>query len=244
MENENKMEEILRLVEDIQSQLARLKQLMTEDGDFDIQESIQEKASTIGDIREEKRGTVVEGVFDGQNMVGPTGKVYTVPANYASKSKLVEGDIMKLTITDDGSFIYKQIGPVKRKREMSTLVHDEEAGTYKALTGRGRSYRLLTASVTYYKGQPGDTVIALVPEEMDSKWAAVENIIRDTGATNTAVQSEDDWEDIAHELELPSPSAELGSGSDMELPAPSAELNSGSDMELPIPHAEDVDTQP
>ena len=34
-----------------------------------------------------------------QIMIGPDGKNYPVPANYASKSKLIEGDILKLTIT-------------------------------------------------------------------------------------------------------------------------------------------------
>ena len=53
---------------------------------------------------EEVGGKVIEGVFDGQKFVGPDGKEYPVPANYASKSKLVEGDILKLTIADDGSF--------------------------------------------------------------------------------------------------------------------------------------------
>ena len=56
---------------------------------------------------EEVGGKVVEGIFDGQKMAGPDGKEYPIPANYASKSKLVEGDILKLTIADDGSFIYK-----------------------------------------------------------------------------------------------------------------------------------------
>ena len=61
---------------------------------------------------DEVAGKVIEGVFDGQTMHDADGKAYPVPANYASKSKLVEGDILKLTIADDGSFIYKQIGPV------------------------------------------------------------------------------------------------------------------------------------
>ena len=52
---------------------------------------------------EETDGTVVEGTFDGQIMVGSDGKQYPAPANYASKSKLVEGDVLKLTITSDGS---------------------------------------------------------------------------------------------------------------------------------------------
>ena len=53
-------------------------------------------------------------LYTSQVMIGPDGKSYPVPANYASKSKLVEGDILKLTIADDGGFIYKQIGPIAR----------------------------------------------------------------------------------------------------------------------------------
>src|SRR3546814_887660 len=69
----------------------------------------------------ENLGKVIEGVFDGQNMVGSDGKTYPVPANYASKSKLVQGDILKLTIADDGTFLYKQIGPVPRKQVVGAL---------------------------------------------------------------------------------------------------------------------------
>ena len=43
-------------------------------------------------IDEDAEGNVVEGTFDGQIMIGIDGKQYPVPANYASKSKLVEGD--------------------------------------------------------------------------------------------------------------------------------------------------------
>src|ERR1700758_1555907 len=67
-------------------------------------------------------GKVIEGVFDGQNMIGPDKKQYPVPANYASKSKLIEGDVLKLTIAEDGSFIYKQIGQIPRKQVIGTLV--------------------------------------------------------------------------------------------------------------------------
>ena len=65
---------------------------------------------------------IVEGVFDGQNMVGPNEKAYPVPANYASKSKQVHGDRLKLTITPEGSFLYKQIGPTERKRIKGSYV--------------------------------------------------------------------------------------------------------------------------
>lgn len=119
---------------------------------------------------------VIEGVFDGENMIGPDGKQYSVPANYASKSKLVEGDILKLTITANGTFVYKQIGPIERARVVG-LLERSAAGEYIA-SADGKKWRLLTASVTYYKGESGDEVVILVPKNGESKWAAVENVVR------------------------------------------------------------------
>lgn len=120
---------------------------------------------------------IIEGTFDGQNMLGPDGKQYSVPANYASKSKLVEGDTLKLTITKDGSFIYKQIGPIDRQRLIGQLVRDEVSGEYRVQAGEV-SYKVLLASITYFKGEPGDDVVVLVPKEGEARWAAVENIIK------------------------------------------------------------------
>ncbi|MFA6603321.1 MAG: hypothetical protein WCT10_00595 [Patescibacteria group bacterium] len=122
-------------------------------------------------------GRVIEGVFDGANMVGSDGKIYTVPANYASKSKLVEGDLLKLTITPKGSFIYKQIGPIERSRVMGTLGFDATIGEFYAAT-ENRRFNIIKASVTYFKGEPGDEAVLLVPKSTPSKWAAVENIIK------------------------------------------------------------------
>lgn len=125
---------------------------------------------------EDADGRVIEGVFDGEGMVGPDGKLYSVPANYASKSKLVEGDIMKLTITPSGTFMYKQIGPIDRDRIVGRLEKGIDGNFSVSLDGK--RWRILTASVTYYKGQSGDEAVILVPKTGESKWAAVENIIR------------------------------------------------------------------
>ena len=120
---------------------------------------------------------VVEGVFDGERMMGTDGIKYNVPPNYASKSKLLEGDILKLVIKEDGSFIFKQIGPVDRDRIVGTLVMDD-IGNFAMTTDDGKTYRILTASVTYFKGEAGDEVAALVPKWQSASWAAVENIIK------------------------------------------------------------------
>lgn len=121
---------------------------------------------------------VVEGVFDGNSMIGSDGKQYTVPANYASKSKLVEGDILKLTITNNGSFIFKQIAPIERRRLIGTIEYDEMKHQYYASLN-GKKWRLLTASVTYFKGEAGDEVVFIIPKNTASRWAAVENIIKE-----------------------------------------------------------------
>ena len=98
-------------------------------------------------VKDENIGKIIEGVFDGQNMVGSDSKTYPVPANYASKSKLVQGDILKLTIADDGTFLYKQIGPIPRKQLVGSL--ELEDGHYFVLVG-DKKYRVLLASVTYF----------------------------------------------------------------------------------------------
>ena len=121
-------------------------------------------------------GKIIEGVFDGQNMIGPDGKQYPVPANYASKSKLVEGDVLKLTIADDGSFIYKQIGPVERKKVLGGLTQDQK-GEYRVIA-EGKTYKILLASLTYFKAKSGDEVTLVLPKDIEATWAAVENVIK------------------------------------------------------------------
>ena len=124
----------------------------------------------------ETEGRIVEGVFDGENMIGPDGKQYSVPANYASKSKLVEGDILKLTITATGTFVYKQINPIERTRLVAKLEQDA-TGAF-TVHADGKQWRVLTASVTYFKGTAGDEAVILVPKAGESNWAAVENVVR------------------------------------------------------------------
>lgn len=119
---------------------------------------------------------IIEGVFDGEAMIGPDGKRYNVSANYASKSKLVEGDIMKLSITNSGTFVYKQIGPIERIRVIGVLQRTGE-NDFLVLKD-GKSWKVLTASVTYFKGDDGDECVILVPKNGESRWAAVENVIK------------------------------------------------------------------
>jgi len=117
---------------------------------------------------------IVEGVFDGENMIGMDGKKYPIPANYASKSKLIEGDLLKLTITEDDSFVYKQISPAERRKVIGTVMRDANGKYY--INAEGRKYNVLLASITYFKAKKGDEVILVVPKEKISKWGAIEAV--------------------------------------------------------------------
>lgn len=163
---EKQVKRLRALIQEAETNIAAAKELLISIlGDDD-------QVVTPSSSREEVSGKVIEGVFDGQKMAGPDGKEYPVPANYASKSKLVEGDILKLTIADDGSFIYKQIGPVERTQVIGTLVQHDGAYYVEA---SGREYRILLASVTYFRINVGDQVTIIVPtDNPDATWAAVE----------------------------------------------------------------------
>lgn len=136
----------------------------------------KKKAGRKRKVEEIEGSSVVQGSFDGQIMIGTDGKSYPVPANYASKSKLVQGDTLKLTITEDGSFIYKQIGPADRRHAIG-IVSQDENGNYFIVTD-GRAYRVLLASITYFRAEPGDEVAIVLPRDENAQWAAIENILQ------------------------------------------------------------------
>lgn len=161
---EKQVKRLRSLIQEAETNLAAAKELLIS--------LVGEEPVSGGVNREEVAGKVIEGVFDGQTMIGPDGKSYPVPANYASKSKLVEGDILKLTIEEDGSFVYKQIGPVARKQLIGTLTQHD--GAYYVEVS-GKEYRVLLASVTYFKAKSGDQVSVVIPEDNEeAEWAAIE----------------------------------------------------------------------
>jgi hypothetical protein len=163
---DKQLKTLKKLIETAEANLAGAKELLS---------SLVGDDGTVAPSHEAPvGGKVIEGQFDGQNMVGPDGKLYPVPANYASKSKLVQTDGLKLTIGDDGAFLYKQIAPAQRRKLIGTL--NLKDGQY-YVEAQGHDYRVLFASVTYYKAQPGDQVTIVIPEEGDSDWAAIEAVL-------------------------------------------------------------------
>lgn len=179
--SEDKSQQIAELEQIVKEAEARLNQaraMLTQ-----VAGASQPYTSVLGQAEK-----VVLGEFTGEYMVDETKKQYPVPANYASKSKLIEGDQLKLTITADGAFIYKQIGPAPRRRAIGNIIYKDNS--YFAKVG-DELYRLLTASVTYFRLSPGDEVTILTPLTKKSEWAAIENVVtaQALGISNTNAPS-------------------------------------------------------
>lgn len=170
----------LQMLKQIRDSIDHVVQLL-EDGDTaratrHMVDFVSQKGGNAIELETLTGVRVVEGAFDGQSMVGSDGVRYTISENYASKSKLVEGDILKLTIKGDGSYVFKQIGPTSRRRLIGRLGIDSSTNEHVVICGDD-VYKVLDASVTYFKGVPGDEVVILVPAAGKSAWAAVENIV-------------------------------------------------------------------
>ncbi|MFA5917424.1 MAG: hypothetical protein WC850_04285 [Candidatus Gracilibacteria bacterium] len=117
---------------------------------------------------------IVEGVFTGDEMLGVDEHKYPVPVNYASKSRLVQGDRLKLTIEPSGRMLYKQIKPIERESKVGLLT--KEQGKYQVIS-EGLTYNVLTAAVTHFKAEIGDSVSIIVPTGKQANFAAIESVI-------------------------------------------------------------------
>lgn len=179
---DRRLDLVLRILRQTQDSISHAIHLLEQSGmnvtDDVLQTLTLDKQRLDLEVAESSTQRVMEGVFDGQKMIASDGSVYEIPSNYASKSKLVEGDLLKLTVRRDGGFLFKQIGPIERKREKGTLALDTVSGEYVVVGEGGEQWRVLRASVTYFKGEPGDEVVLLVPKSAPSAWAAVENVIK------------------------------------------------------------------
>ncbi len=167
--NQEKIESLQKMINTAEQTITSARQMLAQMQGVTKQPRYQSTGS-------KEEGKIIYGNFDGQIMIGDDGKQYPVPANYASKSKIVEGDMLKLSITPDGSFIYKQVGPVERKYLIG-IVESDERGNH-LVNAEGKKYKVLLAAATYFKIEFGDEVTLVVPRDHIPVWGAIENVLR------------------------------------------------------------------
>lgn len=120
------------------------------------------------------KSQVIEGIFNGRDMIGVDKKTYPVPANYASKSKIVEGSKLKVTIKGDGSFQYKIIEEIPFEMTTGTLIKD---GDHFVIISQSGIYQVIPASVTYLQARVWDRVSIRIPQGIKATYATIDALV-------------------------------------------------------------------
>lgn len=174
-QNNEALVSLLHMLNKLENDVVKAKaavQKMFDDGGVSAYASVPAAAP----VQEDDGVTVVEGKFDGTFMQGSDGKAYPVPMNYASKTKLIPGDMLKLRVMEDGKLIYKVIGPAPRKFLKAKITKTEE-GKFIALTEDNKTYSLNQAAVSFFKGAVGAEATIIINGGEESNCAAIEAVL-------------------------------------------------------------------
>lgn len=123
---------------------------------------------------ESEEAKIIEWVFTWEEMLWVDNHKYPVPVNYASKSKLVQWDRLKLTIEWNGRMLYKQIKPIERETKVWLLTKDQ--WKFQVIS-EWATYNVLTAAVTHFKAEIWDSVSVVIPAWKQANFAAIEAVI-------------------------------------------------------------------
>ncbi len=123
----------------------------------------------------------IVGIFDGKYLITSDGQKIEVPVNYASKSKIVFGDTLKM-VEDQDKKLFKQIERVKRLNKVGIL--SKKDGEMVVVTGDG-TYKILQVAVEFYDLTEGGQVQVLVPEEnVHAPFAAIDKNLEESRSSN------------------------------------------------------------
>jgi hypothetical protein len=181
-----KLETILSLIEIADRNLKNAQQLilqLSEEKGYKTSPFVNTGIATTPGTKSKDEDTaleVVEGNFDGENMMGDNGQIYPIPQNYASKTQLVVGDRMKWILTNDRE-IFKLIQPVPRIRATGTFSIEGE--NYIVLIDEFTNpVKMLKASATYAMKNLGlkfgDQVAIYIPQDGTPTWGAFISVVK------------------------------------------------------------------
>ncbi len=176
MKNKNQIKAIKDFIITAEKSLKNAKKLLADlikDNNLDLNKTVDLDTSGLHSYNSEN-SQIIEWIFTGEEMYGVDWNKYPIPANYASKSKMVQWDKLKLTIAPNGKMLYKQIAPIER--EITTWLLTEDKGKYQAVAD-WKTYDLLTAAVTHFWAKVGDNLTLIIPKWKEATFAAIDNII-------------------------------------------------------------------
>lgn len=170
---------LLHLLSKIENDAVKARVLIQKlygDQGISIAQVAAPKQATESTPEENENIKVIEWSFDGNFMQWNDGKIYPVPMNYASKTKLIPGDMLKLRIMEDGKLVYKLIGAAPKKYVKAKLTKTDE-GKFIAMTEDGKTYNLNQAAVSFFKGTVGSELSIIVNSGDENNTAAIEALI-------------------------------------------------------------------
>jgi hypothetical protein len=193
MSTNKKIETILSLIEICEVNLKNAKSMLSSlSGNIVDQNSENKNSSnpptnpaintiprTTSQSSSNTGATVMEGYFDGENMIGDDANTYSVPQNYASKSQLVIGDRLKWMISTnffgETSEVFKLLVPVPKDRIIGKFIADNNSYAV-IVNGYKNPIKILKASATYAMKnlnlKIGDNVAIYIPKIANPAWGA------------------------------------------------------------------------
>ena len=175
MKNKNQIIAIKDFIVTAEKSLKNAKKLLNDlikDSDIDLNKTVDLDVSWLHSYSSED-SKIVEWVFTWEEMLWVDWQKYPIPANYCSKSKMVQWDKLKVTISPNGKMMYKQIAPIEREFKRWLLI--EEKGKYQVVVD-GENYDLLTAAVTHFWWKIWDNVTVIVPKGKQATFAALDSV--------------------------------------------------------------------
>lgn len=176
MKNKKTIIAIKDFIESAEKSLKSAKKLLkdlSKENEIDLNQEISMDTSWLHSYKDDSN-KIIEWVFTWEEMLDSDKNQYPVPVNYASKSKLVQWDKLKLTIDQSGRMTYKQIAPIERETKSGLLV--KEHGKYQVVAD-GETYDVLTAAVTHFKAEIWDKLTIILPAGKSASFAAIEAVI-------------------------------------------------------------------
>lgn len=176
MENKKTIEAIIDFITTAEKSIKNAKKLLkdlTNWNNIDLKSKFDLDTKWLESYNDSEN-KIIEWVFTGSEMLWADWNKYPIPANYASKSKLVQWDKMKLTIDSFWKMIYKQT--LQIEREIKTWLVVKEKDKYQVVAD-WKTYDLLTAAVTHFKANIWDKISIIVPAWKIATFAAIEAVI-------------------------------------------------------------------
>lgn len=176
MKNKNQIQAIKDFIVTAEKSLKNAKKLLNDlikDNDLDLNKTVDLDTSGLHSYDSED-SKIIEWVFTWEEMYWVDWNKYPIPANYSSKSKMVQWDKLKLTVAGNWKMLYKQISPIDREIKNGLLTEDK--GRYQAVAD-WKTYDLLTAAVTHFWAKVWDNITIIVPKWKDATFAAIDNVI-------------------------------------------------------------------